>query len=213
MNKMNVVRLGANYEYATICWESWNKLTKHGEPLYSGEILIHSSYGTWAHYWGHCGEPFETFLADLDRSYAAGKFLGTKASVFDGEATVKGLRQSLLEDRRAGNITKNDARSIWDWIDSNEFDLENGDEGNFINRLIKCTKEADWCDVQKGKYAELGPGRGARHFLEEPWERPCHKIDPQFEGFWREIWPLFLEHLKRVEINQSTIDHEWSEIK
>ena len=73
-----------NYEWASIvvrCWEA----EEHGKTRHCGEILIHSSYGSWANSWGHCGHQFKQFLTKLDFSYLFVKFMGHKFTVFDGE--------------------------------------------------------------------------------------------------------------------------------
>lgn len=200
---MNVARIRGGhggYEWATICWQGWQGWQANGndgKPRECGEILIHSSFGSWAYQWGHLGMPFDQWLQKAERGYCAEKLLGTRAREFDGEASVKALRQSLLEHRRSGDIAKNDARSIWDWIEDNDVDLESGSEEFFVTRLYDCAREADWEDEgTPHKYHLNNPGRGARHFLDEPYNRPCRRLNRQFEGFWRDLWPVFVEQLK-----------------
>ena len=199
-NTMNVARIRGghgNLEWATICWTGWQATGVDGKPRECGEILIHSTFGSWANSWGHLGQPFDQWLQEAERSYCAEKFLGTRAREFDGEASVKSLRDSLLEHRRNGDITKNDARSIWDWIEDNEMELESGSEEFFVNRLYECSREADWQDEgHPHKYHERSPGRGARYFLDEPYERSRHQLNRQFAGFWRDLWPVFVKQLK-----------------
>lgn len=198
---MNVARVRGGFdgaEWATICWQGWQATGVDSRPRWCGEILIHSSFGSWANSWGHCGVPFDQFLMKIECDYCAGKFMGSKAYVFDGEESVRNLRSSLIEHRRTGDITKNDARAIWDWIDENDLGLENSDS-EFVNLLNNCAREADWQDPLTGRPDwDTGPGRGARYFLEEPWERISTSIDKQFEAFWRDLWPVFLEHLKKA---------------
>lgn len=201
---MNVVRVRGGFdgaEWATVCWHSFQATGVDGKPRECGEILIHSSFGSWANSWGHCGVSFDKFLMKIERGYCADKFMGEKARVFDGEATVRELRTSLIEARRTGGLTRNDARSIWDWIEENELDLQSG--GNeFVYRMNECAREAEWEDALTGRPDwDTGPGRGALHFLEEPWDRIRTDIDKQFEGFWRDLWPVFIEHLKQHQPN------------
>lgn len=177
----------AGHEWATILIRGWDANGNDGTPREIGEILIHSSYGSWAYQWGHLGMPFKKWLATCnDRSYVAEKFLGTDAREFDGKASVKNLRQSLLEYRRQGDITKNDARSIWDWIESNDGELEHGSEENFVRMLYECPSEADWQDADERPSFRIlgtGPGRGARRFLGEPYDRPARSLNRQFASF------------------------------
>lgn len=188
----------ADGEWATIMIRGWRYSGADTRAYEAGEIMIHSSFGAWAHQWGHLGEPFKEWLSDpkLERGYLATKFLKDKAVVFDGEKTVRHLRQSLIEHRRCTDLTKSDARTIWDWIRENESYLESS-ESEFVEVMQGCVSDADWKDAMAGRPDwDTGPGIGARHFLEEPWDRISRSVDPQFAGFWRDLWPHFQEHLR-----------------
>lgn len=183
-----------NYEWATICWQGWQATGMDGQPRECGEILIHSSFGSWANSWSHMGVPMDRFLMTADRGYCAEKFMGAKAYVFDGEKTVRNLRSSLLEHRRIGDITKDDARAIWDFVDDHADEMESSSD-MFCERMFDCMRQADW-PPRNGRYSDAGPERGARYFLEEPWERISTSMDRSFKGFWRDLWPVFVSQLK-----------------
>lgn len=187
----------SNQEWATICYQGWQGTGVDGQPRECGEILIHSSFGSWANSWSHLGQPFEEWLKEAEKEYCAGKFLGSKAYTFDGEKTVKELRASLLECRREGSLTKNDAKSLWDWVEESQLELECSAD-SFCNAMSRCFDEADWQDVMPGKYATTGPGRGARHFLQEPWERIVTSLDRSFNNFWEALWPVFVANLQSI---------------
>lgn len=193
-NDMDVYRVRANGEWATICVQGWQVPADKfcPEPREIGEILIHSSFGSWAYQWGHLGLPFKQWLVKTnDRDYVAGKFLGTKAYEFDGQKTVAELRKSLIEYRRTGDLTKNDAATLWEYINDNESELEHSAD-SFCQVMGDAYERADWQDLMtQQKYPERGPGRGARHFLEEPWERTSTTLNRSFAAFWRDIWPVF----------------------
>jgi hypothetical protein len=190
-----VYHVRADHEWATIAIRGWQAKGVDDRPREIGEILIYSSFGSWAYQWCHLGEPFKPWLAGgIEMHYIAEKFLGSKAYVFNGERTVRDLRQSLLEHRRTGDITKADARAIWDFIDENESEMESSGD-RFVERMHDCMSHADW-PPRNGRYSDAGPERGARHFLEEPWDRICTSIDHQFAGFWRTIMPAFQQALK-----------------
>lgn len=194
-NDMEVYRVRHQHEWATICVQGWQATGIDGQPREIGEILINSSYGAWAYQWGHLGQPFKQWLAEADDpGYIAGKFLGAKAYTFDGEKTVRGLRRSLLEKRRQGDIIKADARAIWEFIDEHDSEMESSAD-MFCERMFNCMSQADW-PPRNGWYSDAAPERGARHFLEEPWERTCTSLDRQFAGFWKTIWPVFAEQLR-----------------
>ena len=189
------------YEWATICWKGWQATGNDGTPRECGEILIHSSFGSWANSWGHLGIPFDKWLTKAELSYCAEKFMSSKAYVFDGEKTVKELRNSLLESRRSGDVTKLDARAIWDFIEDHDDEMESSSD-LFCERMFDCVRLADWPPCN-GRYSDAKPERGARHFLEEPWERIATSLDHQFAGFWRDIMPVFQQAL-REEIAQAS---------
>lgn len=194
-NDMEVYRIRHQGEWATICVQGWQATGIDGTPREIGEILIYSSYGAWAYQWGHLALPFKQWLAKADEpGYIAGKFLGANADVFDGEKSVRELRRSLLEHRRMGDLTKNDARAIWDFIEDHDDEMERSAD-LFCERMFDCVNQADW-PPRDGWYSDAGPERGARYFLEEPWERICTSMDHEFAAFWRVIWPVFSEQLR-----------------
>jgi hypothetical protein len=172
-----------NHEWATIHIRSFQSTGIDSNEREVGEIMIHSSYGSWAYQWGHLGRPFKEWIAKTtDRSYIASKFLGDKAYVFDGQKTVVGLRESLIEHRRDGSITKASAREVWDWIDDNEGQLE--------------SSERDFVDTMYSGQTQIVMTKGLEYFFSEPWERLQTVLDWQFQGFWREIMPAFQQALR-----------------
>lgn len=179
----------ARHEWATIVMFGWQATGNDGAPRECGEILIHSGFGSWAHSWGHLGMPFKTFLLKAERDYIATKFIGADAYKFDGELSVRELRKRLLRWRREGQLNKEDARQLWDYIDESEFELE--------------SSERDFVDAMQQASSELVPSRQLLRFVQEPWEQLATSLDSQFAGFWREIWPTFLEQLKAESLEPS----------
>lgn len=182
VNSMNAARVRNSLEWATICWRGWTATGIDGKPRECGEILIHSTFGSWGHAWHHLGVPFDQWLPTAELAYCAEKFMGSKAYKFDGTATVTGLRRHLIELRQHGELTKAQAREVWDWIANNEDCLESGSD-------MFCVTMQDGyvcCD-------------SAKSFFEEPWEMIRKSLDTQFIGFWGELWPVFIDHIKSQE--------------
>lgn len=174
-------------EWATIAIKGWQVPADAycSTPREIGEILIHSSFGSWAHQWGHLGTPFKTWLAKTDdKHYLAGKFLGSKADTFDGEKTVKGLRERVIKQRRHSDLRREAARLIWDWIEENEPELETSPD-SFVNKMHDGPCDCD----------DMTRSTGAR-FFEEPWEHIRTSLDRSFAAFWRDIWPVFQQALR-----------------
>lgn len=187
-NDFEVYHVRAGYhdqEWATIAIKGWQMAPDAycSEPREIGEILIHSSYGSWAYQWGHLGVPFKPWLAKArDKQYIAGKFLGDKAYEFDGEKTVRELRRSVIERRKHGGFDKDQARSVWDWIEENESELESSAH-DFVNRMYDGARDT-----------EVG-GR-AEQFFEEPWDRLATSLNRPFDNFWQQVWPAFQQALR-----------------
>lgn len=165
-------------EYATIalrCSEA-----KGEDRYYTGEILINSSFGSWANYWGACGRPFKEFLQKLDFHYTFGKFMGASLEVFDEDETIADIKRKLIEVRRENRITHEEVRDLWEQVD----DIETYSEESFGNGC-----------------REIGSNLGPRHplhdYFNEPWDLKRTKPDVQATGFWREIWPHFITELKK----------------
>lgn len=178
------VRAGyKDMEWATIVIRGWQAPGNDGTPREIGEILIHSSYGSWAYQWGHLGQPFKQWLAECDDpSYVASKFMGADAYKFDGERSLADCRRSLIEDRRHGGLTKTEAREIWDWLDENESELTCS-EDRFVQVLL---------DGQ----SHIVPTNGAMYFLSEPWDRAARSLDRDFVNFWNTLMPPFQQALR-----------------
>lgn len=172
----------AQGEWATIIIRGWQSTGNDGKPHEIGEILIHSSFGSWAYQWGHLGLPFREWLPKAERAYCAEKFLGTKAYQFDGATSVRELRRHLLQYRRDGSLGKGDARELWDWIDDNECELETS-ENDFVWALERADTEIVATDQ-------------VRHFLSEPWEYLHETLNRSFARFWEVLWPVFVAQLK-----------------
>lgn len=162
--------------------EYFNIRTPHGEWAEicmveaTGTFMAYSSFGTFAHHWPAIGlgVPLREFLRTLEFGYFFGKVSSTRGRVFCAESTRRGLKALVLEQRRSepSYLSADHARHAYDAI--GEIVSENVDE--FFNHLVN---DSDIWKVTRGDYSDV-----ARHVR-----------DPQCEGFWREIWPRFLERI------------------
>jgi hypothetical protein len=189
-----------DYEWATIAVREWCTQPDPmcgNERRQCGEILIYSSFGSWAYQWGHLGRPFRSWLLGCEFGYVFGKFMGDKLMVFDGEASVQYMRQRLIEKRWHRDMDKKIARVVWDELNAHESQAEASDRdfveamGDIADRIREGwsidTEIPDLFDSEKQQ---------AYEFLQEPWERIMHKNAPQAVGFWRDLWPVFINHLR-----------------
>lgn len=186
---METYTIIANHEHATIALRCWSRPVKRydGKPdltYHCGEILINSSFGSWANIWTACGTPFKDFLIDADFGYLFTKFMGTKLERHDGEGTMLALRRDIIEQRRHGSLDHHGAREVWDAVDWERDRIES---------------DATSCGYALLEVAsQIGGEHPMYDYFADPsaWPRVT-KHDCQAVGFWREIWPHFVAELKR----------------
>lgn len=163
-------RMRHNSEWATVIIDGYHlpQQDRHG-----GELMIHSSYGTFAHHWGHAGEEFRKFLIGLSKDYLLGKLVPQKDLYeYDNVGSLRALRQHILEHRHQGYFTKKWARKVWD---------ASCDLDSFLtSREFIAACEADE-DLRK---------------LNEPWDFCRTKQCTRYDHFWNEIWVPFVNQLK-----------------
>lgn len=138
----------------------------------TGVFSCYSSFGTYAYCWTHIGgQTLKEFLRDLNFDYFMGK---TRPGYwcFDAEATVKGIKLSIIERRRDGYIDKSDARNAW----ADAEDLWHDNQHEFFEQL--CSSDP-LMKFYNGDYCDIGR------------ERP----DGNSRGFWETIWPEFVQRL------------------
>lgn len=78
-------------------------------------ISDHGNYGYW---WGDIGpdDDFRQFLIDCDPGYYITTKLSHGVTEFDGAATVQLIRERILQSRRCGSLTRNEAAYEWDLV-------------------------------------------------------------------------------------------------
>lgn len=139
----------------------------------TGVFSCYSSFGTYAYCWTHIGTAtLKEFLSGLDFDYFMGK---TRQGYrrFDPDATVKGVKEYIIERRRDGSLDRTDARNAWTDAD----DLWQNDSHEFFEALCS---SGPLMKLYGGDYYDI-----AR-------ERP----DGNSRGFWEKIWPEFLNKIR-----------------
>ncbi len=135
-----------------------------------GRIQIASDYGSWQNYWGACGVDFKSFLCGLDKHYVAGKFGANRW--FDAEKTITEYRTVIKENIKDGYISKQKGISVLSELQSLE---ESSCQEEFYRNLEDCSgimKLYDHCPSL------------------------IYGIDPRFNNFWDNIWPIFIDAIK-----------------
>lgn len=180
-------------EWATIVVREWSDRREDGSDWPRGEILINSTFGSWSQYWNAPGMRFKKFLIGLDFDYAFGRFMGLSLQQFDGDASVAGIQRKVLEMRRRRMVGREEARFVWDEIDTRSYELSEG-EHSFITACgeihLECKEPWRSAKLSKFDLAELAT------IFDEPWYEIQKRADPQAVGFWRDLWPEFCGALR-----------------
>ena len=85
-----------------------------------GFLFCHTDYGDYNYYWGDAGSDFVGFLLKIDADYLLRKV--SRRDEYDGDKTLRNIRQRICELRRSGSLTKAEAREEWNRL--SEFDLD-----------------------------------------------------------------------------------------
>ncbi len=180
-------RPGGEWANITLhCWDRQaNRGTKNEGIYYCGEITIQSSFGTWGYIWTACANPFKEFLQEVEFDYAFGKFMGHKLEEFDGDGSMRAMRERIIENRKHTWLSKDDARALWDALAEREG--------------WATLSESDWVRAlgDAGDILRLDRKPDAANFLSEPWEYIQTRPKPCAVNFWRTLWPLFISELRR----------------
>ncbi len=75
-----------------------------------------SEYGRYVYWWGSAGDNFREFLIDCDSDYLLTKFCG-RCEEYDGDRTVKAVKEHILRHRRELGVSRENARKEWDLFD------------------------------------------------------------------------------------------------
>jgi hypothetical protein len=146
----------------------------------TGLLAIESSYGIFNHVWPprHRRSDLPIFLARLGMDYFMSKARGNGAQIFDLDATVKAMKDVVLEARRAANIDKFRAREAWDAIE--DVKAENPQTSEHCSTLI----------------FDVADGETLPEILGSEWyELLATTASPECVGFWKTLWPSVITSL------------------
>jgi hypothetical protein len=136
----------------------------------AGRLSIQSDYGNWQYYWGAHGGSFKSFLTGLNKQYVADKF--GASNCFDIDSTIETLEAVFEEAEKEGEMTP-------EMVDESETEIKS---------LRQCSTMEHYCHVWVS--CEI-----AQAFQDNP--DVSYRISPLFERFWDEVWPVFIEELKK----------------
>jgi len=82
-----------------------------------GALCIVSDYGNWSHCWGRAGfsvPDFREQFLGLGGDYIANKLTYGVQQIFEPVATIKNVREQIVQGRRCGSFTATQARELFD---------------------------------------------------------------------------------------------------
>ncbi|WP_163998649.1 hypothetical protein [Pyxidicoccus caerfyrddinensis] len=152
-----------------------------------------SGWGSYAFRWTHPGMPFRAFVAQLEGqdSYVCSKL--DRRDWFDGEATLKSIRQHILEYRRDGNMSKAEAAKEWDILT------------DIVGGGVKA-EARDAGELDLYQYFQWHDRTG----LGDASEFGVYGYHPDLRGFCREVMPR-LATLLRAELAAAVPNGERTE--
>lgn len=143
-----------------------------------GSLMIRSDYGDYAYKWGSFGNDFKNFLIGIGNDYLINKLGCGNGYIFDYDSTINSIKKEIIKYKRENK--KEDAREIWEEIES----LDPTDN-----------KEIFFMVIMNTKYFEI-------LCFNDPYNIPIeYMVNPQLNSFLKEIWPCFIEELKKEKNN------------
>lgn len=153
-----------NGEYGTFFVESGEGKTSDDRPRFFATWCCVSSYGVFGHYWSHMGEPFAQFIQDIEPDYLLGKIARRET---DAQKTIAAVRRQIIENRKDGSVTKDDAREAMEALREIE---DEGWDGGWTTKALWDSHEiskalhSDYMELTRQEWAN-----DAKQFVKKLW--------------------------------------------
>lgn len=174
-NTMDAYRVQSDHEWATIALQQWQS-----RGVEQGELLVHSSFGSWGYQWTNLGRPLKQFLAAASFDGIMQRLAAPHAREFDYDASMLAWKRLIVAARRRREITADQLNEIWD--------------GSGCSEGLACGEELFLFRVHESRPVELGD-----HGL---WD-DCGEVivvrtpSQQAVAFWEQLWPVFVAQLRQ----------------
>jgi hypothetical protein len=140
----------------------------------SVSVMITSDYGSFSHYWSHCGEEPKSFLCSTDFDYTMKKLSNYNHYVKNPDGYPDEIKQSIIDARKYQNLTKEEAREAWDDM----LNTEHSEGDLFYKELI----DHSLFEKVFGDYDGLPSSE---------------KESPRCRDLWEQVWKPFISQLKQ----------------
>lgn len=144
----------------------------------SVNVMISSDYGEYNYFWGSTGSNPKQFLTDIDMYYGMNKLMHGNKNMYlpDWEERKKSFKEMIIEERKDGNISKNEARNSWTEM-MDIFDECQHSEDIYFEKVWNS-------DVLESVIFDTD-------------SIPSNtKLNPRVNEFWKKIWIPFTNELK-----------------
>lgn len=147
-----------------------------------GCLTILSDFGNYGYWWWDIADSdFREFLIGCDNDYVMRKLADGRRE-FDGEATVKRIRDWIVRLRRDGDLSREDAAFEWNLVHPKPDALpwRSPDERGAFSCMTNEVEAHEW--YQQTRLSD------ATELLE-------YSLPVQLQMFMQRLWPLFVEQL------------------
>lgn len=155
-----------------------------------GYLALHTSHGDWQYRWGSPGMPFKKFLTTINSDYLRGK-LGHR-TYFKGVETLDQIKLDIIQKRKDLDISAEEARSFIDMIKPKKYSILN--YGISINNTDEFYRSFSW---------GVGKDLVEKIYEEITYVPCCMGYDPSLVHFTENMWPTFIEELKKEITGES----------
>lgn len=172
-----VVKNEQSREHGTFFVVEGREYRDNADTRYWAQLTCNTAFGVVGTFFGSMGAPAAQFLRRCRKGYILGRLWGLETEIYDSAEARDGLHRLVCRDRRSGDLSRDEARELWDEVDTAEFDTE-----YHFQALVYGNRHL---------YQHFSEGGGSDYKVP----------NPQAEGFWQDLWPGFLAELtQRAEV-------------
>lgn len=150
----------------------------------TGSFTAQTDYGNYSYRWWSIGKStLAQFLCSLDKGYFMDKAAQQPWREVDLKGTLVQFKSNVIEARKCVEIEKHTAREMWEEIDSFEGEtFRNGDDVyRWFHDQIELPKIMDAYDLPLS-----------------------YRDTPLSNHFWDVIWRTFTDHLRQIDVAESS---------
>jgi len=172
--------------------ESYQIRSKYGGGVviveYIGKtvrVTASGEFGSYGYWWTAPGDDQKMFLISLDQQYAMEKLSNYDIYEQDVDEYPKQVKEQIIDARRQGNLTQEEAREAWDEM------LPIMEEYTSAESIRTRLVDHPLFFIVFGDYTGL------------PY---ASRMKAEVVGFWDYIWKPFIEELKKEVSNETPTD-------